>query len=66
MEIDTAKRKEKKAHHGQNVRRARTFFGKNQEELAILLNTNIKAIHNLEQEETIDDKSLRMGRKKSL
>ncbi|WP_165044816.1 helix-turn-helix domain-containing protein [Dysgonomonas sp. ZJ709] len=58
METDTVKRKEKKAHHGQNVRRARTFFGKNQDELAILLNTTIKGIHILEQEETIDDKTL--------
>ena len=58
MDTDTAKRKEKKPHHGHNFRRVRKFFDKNQDELAILLNTSSKAIHNLEQEETIDDKTL--------
>lgn len=58
METDTAKRKEKKPHHGHNFRRVRKFFDKNQDEMAILLNTTPKAIHNLEQEEIIDDKIL--------
>lgn len=58
METDTAKRKGKKPHHGHNFRRVRKFFDKNQDEMAILLNTTPKAIHNLEQEETIDDKTL--------
>lgn len=58
MDIDTAKRKEKKPHHGRNIRRARVFFDKNQEELAMLLNTNQKAIYNLEQQEIVDDKIL--------
>ncbi len=58
MDIDTAKRKEKKPHHGRNIRRARVFFDKNQEELAMLLNTNQKAVYNLEQQEIVDDKIL--------
>ncbi|WP_165043828.1 helix-turn-helix transcriptional regulator [Dysgonomonas sp. ZJ709] len=58
MDTETAKRKEKKTHHGHNIRCVRRLYDKNQDELAILLNTTQKAIHNLEQEEIIDDKIL--------